>query len=320
MGFVRNNCLGELYVRRLSVIFFIAILTVTLSTSGFKADNPTTDAANIRNKTDDNLNVTGEGTKDQLNNRKIETKEVAPTPRLPKSIELGKLNGVDSQKINWGILLQGKGKVPEVSLKTSATLKKYNAHYVGSTEDKKVYFVFSASYEGGYTPKILDSLKENDAKAVFFLVGTYIKENPQLVKRMLDEGHYIGNHSMTHPCLPVVSNDRLISEMVGLDNYVYDNFKYDMKYFMPPSGEYSEKVLAAAKEMNYTSIFWSFAYLDYDEKNQKGTEYAYNKVISNLHNGAIIFLHTVSKDNANALDKILKQIKHEGFTISQMDL
>jgi len=240
--------------------------------------------------------------------------------RQPKVLDVSKLYGLSTNKIGWGIQLQGKNKVPEIPQKTVSLFKKYNAHYVGDTAKKKVYFVFSASYEGGYTPKILDYLKENDVKAVFFLVGTYIKENPQLVKRMIAEGHEIGNHSMTHPSLPVVSDERLKNEIVGLDNYFYENFGKEIKYFMPPSGEYSEKVLAAAKEMDYTSIFWSFAYLDYEEGNQKGAQYAYNKVMSNLHNGAIIFLHTVSKDNANALDSILKDIKREGFIISPMDL
>lgn len=243
-----------------------------------------------------------------------------PTPRTQKKIELGKLHGLDSGKIGWGILLEGKGKVPEVSEKVVNTFKKYNAHFIGDPSKKKVYFVFSASYEGGYTPKILKALSDNDIKAVFFLVGTYIKDNPQLVKRMIEEGHEIGNHSMTHPSLPVVSDEKLKSELIGLDNYVYENFGYQMKYFMPPSGEYSERVLAAAKQMDYTSILWSIAYVDYDENNQKGSQYAYSKVISNLHNGAIIFLHTVSRDNANALDSIIKEIKREGYIISPMDL
>lgn len=245
-----------------------------------------------------------------------------PTQRIreKKYLDINKLYGLDSTKVGWGVTLKGKGKIPDVDEKTVKLFNKYNTHYVGDTTKKKVYFVFSASYEGGFTSQILDTLKLNNAKAVFFLVGTYIKDNPQLVKRMIDEGHIIGNHSMNHPSLPMVSEDRLKNEIINLDSYVYENFGYQMKYFMPPSGEYSEKVLAAAKELGYTSILWSFAYLDYDENNQKGTQFAYNKVISNLHNGAIIFLHTVSRDNANALDSILKEIVKEGYVISPMDL
>jgi Predicted xylanase/chitin deacetylase len=243
-----------------------------------------------------------------------------PPARTPKIINTGKLYGLNSSKMGWGVMLEGKKKAPVVSEQTVATLKKYNAHFVGDTSKKKIYFVFSASYEGGYTGKILDALRDNDVKTVFFLVGTYIKDNPQLVKRMIEEGHQIGNHSMTHPSLPVVTDEKLKSELIELDNYVYENFGYQMKYFMPPSGEYSEKVLAAARQMDYTSIFWSLAYVDYEESNQKGEQYAFSKVISNLHNGAVIFLHTVSRDNANALDSILKEIKHEGYIISPMDL
>lgn len=250
------------------------------------------------------------------NNLSIST----PISRIPKKLELGKLYGLDSGRIGWGVLLNGKGRIPDVSEKAVIIFKKYNAHFVGDTSQKKVYFVFSASYEGGYTAKILDVLRDNDVKTVFFLVGTYIKDNPQMVRRMIDEGHAIGNHSMTHPSLPEVSDERLKSELIGLDDYVYENFGYPMKYFMPPSGEYSEKVLAAANQMNYTSIFWSLAYYDYDENNQKGSGFAYNKIISNIHNGAIIFLHTVSRDNANALDSIIKEIKREGYIISPMDI
>jgi Predicted xylanase/chitin deacetylase len=248
------------------------------------------------------------------------TNTLKPSARTPKTINTSKLYGLDSTKIGWGVMLEGKKKAPEVSEQAMATLSKYNAYFMGDTSKKKVYFVFSASYEGGYTAKILDVLRDNDAKTIFFLVGTYIKDNPRLVKRMIDEGQMIGNHSMTHPSLPAVSDERLKSELIGLDKYVYDNFGYEMKYFMPPSGEYSEKVLAAAKQMDYTSIFWSLAYVDYEESNQKGTQYAYSKVINNLHNGAIIFLHTVSRDNANALDSIIKEIKREGYVISPMDL
>jgi peptidoglycan-N-acetylmuramic acid deacetylase len=244
----------------------------------------------------------------------------SPAPRVPKSLDFGKLYGLNSDRIGWGVQLKGRGKAPEVSHVTVKLFEKYNAHYIGDTSKKKVYFVFSASYEGGYTPRILDALKANDVQAVFFLVGEYIKENPELVKRMIHEGHEIGNHSMHHPSLPDVSDERLKKEMVGMDDYFYSNFGKQMKYFMPPSGEYSEKVLAAAKQMGYTSIFWSFAYLDYDENSQKGAEYAYEKVMANLHNGAIIFLHTVSKDNAYALDSILKAVKKEGYTIGTMDL
>lgn len=237
----------------------------------------------------------------------------------PKKIDTSLLNQFDSTKKNWGVLLKGKNLIPEVPKEMVDTLKKHNGYYVGDVEKKNVYLIFSASYEGGYTPKILDVLKENNVKATFFLVGDYVKDNKDLVKRMLDEGHEVGSHSLNHVCLPLVSNDKLKSQLEGFDQYFYDNFGKPIRYFMPPSGEYSEKVLAAANQMNYKSIFWSFAYLDFDEKNQKGTEYAYDKVMSNIHNGAFIFLHTVSKDNANALDKIIKDAKQEGYEVSPLD-
>lgn len=248
-----------------------------------------------------------------------ETPQPTPAPR-EKKLDSTALHNTDTTKKGWGVVLKGNGQVPPIPADTKLLLEKYNAHYTGDTSRRKLYLVFSAGYESGHTPRILDTLKENTVQGVFFLVGDYVKKNPELVKRMLEEGHHVGGHSMTHPSLPLVDLQRLEYEMVGYEKFFIENFGKGIKYFMPPSGEYSERVLAAAHQLEYKTIFWSFAYKDYDEKDQRGANYAYNKVMPNLHNGAFIFLHLVSRDNAEALDRIIKDTRAKGYELGDFDI
>lgn len=247
---------------------------------------------------------------------------VPPTPVLEKgkNLDFEALNRLDGSARGWGVVLNNNHSTPEVPASIRNLVAKYDGFYVGDTSRKKVYIIFSASSEGGYTNRILDTLRDNNVNSVFFLVGSYVKANPQLVRRMLDEGHHVGNHSMTHPSLPKVGNTKLQEEMLSFEKYMSKEFNASVKYFMPPSGEYSEKVMGAAKQLGYKTIFWSFAYVDFYPDKHNGADYAYNMVMNNLHNGAFIFLHTISRDNAEALDRILKDIKAQGYDIGPFDI
>ncbi|MCR4435252.1 MAG: delta-lactam-biosynthetic de-N-acetylase [Clostridiales bacterium] len=247
---------------------------------------------------------------------------IQPEPRESKGekLDFTVLDKLDNTKYGWGLTLNNQHTTPGVSSQAKKLLSKYDGFYVGDTSKKIIYLTFDEGYENGYTPKILDTLKENDVKSIFFVTGPYVRENPQLVKRMLDEGHLVGNHTINHPSLPQVSDASLEKELYGLEKEFSAAFGKGFKYMRPPMGEYSERVLAAAKQLGYKTIFWSFAYLDYDVKNQKGADHAYNMVMKNLHNGAVILLHAVSKDNAEALDRIIKGIRDEGYEIRPFDL
>jgi len=253
-------------------------------------------------------------------NPTVEEPPAKETPKSGKVLDYEILDRLDNTKYSWGLKLNSEHKTPEIPSYVVEMLKDHAGIFTGDTSQKVVYLTFDEGYENGYTAKILDVLKENDVKSIFFITGSYLERNPELVRRMLEEGHEVGNHSVNHPSLPDVDNERLERELLGLEEKFYSEFNRNFKYFRPPNGEYSRRTLEAAKQMGYKNVFWSFAYKDWDVNDQKGADYAYNKVMDNLHNGAVILLHAVSKDNAEALDRIIKGIREEGYEIRPFDL
>lgn len=226
--------------------------------------------------------------------------------------------GYDNTKIGWG-LKKVEGSQPEVPSSWQDMLKKYNSYYLGNTSEKVMYLTFDEGYENGYTAQILDVLKETKTPAAFFVTGPYVKTQAELVKRMADEGHVVGNHTVNHPSMPDVSDEELKRELSDLDEMYYKLTDKHMTFMRPPRGEFSERTLALTKDMGYKSIFWSIAYADWDVNSQKGTEYAVKQVTSQFHNGAIILLHAVSADNANGLEQIINTAKEQGYTFKSLE-
>jgi peptidoglycan-N-acetylmuramic acid deacetylase len=241
-------------------------------------------------------------------------------PKRGEKIDFSQLDKLDSSSFSWWILLNKKHEPTTISSDIKKMIDENNAVYLGDTTKKDVYLTFDEGYENGYTPQILDTLKANNVKALFFVTGPYVKSYDYLVKRMLDEGHLVGNHSINHPSLPELDNTDLENELLGLEKNFMSLTGKNFKYMRPPKGEYSEKVLAAASQLGYKTVFWSFAYRDFELNNQRGADFAYKMVMDNIHNGAIILLHAVSKDNTEALDSIIKAIKAEGYNIKPFDL
>lgn len=201
-----------------------------------------------------------------------------------------------------------------------ALLEKYNGIYIGDTSKKIIYLTFDNGYEAGYTDDILDTLKEEDVPAAFFITGHYIEDQPELVKRMHDEGHIIGNHSWGHPDLSKVSDEKYKTELEQLKTaYTELTGDTDMKYLRPPRGTFSEQSLKLADQLGYTSVFWSFAYMDWIRGEQKGADYAYKSIMNRVHPGAILLLHTVSKDNAEALNRVIDDLKKQGYQFKSLD-
>ncbi|RKL66150.1 delta-lactam-biosynthetic de-N-acetylase [Salipaludibacillus neizhouensis] len=199
-------------------------------------------------------------------------------------------------------------------------LEKYGGFYLGDTTQKELFITFDNGYENGYTSDILDILKEKEVPAAFFVTGHYMNEEPELINRMVDEGHIVGNHSNHHPSLPSISEERLEREL----NYIKDFYKEitgqeDMIYLRPPRGTFSEWTLAKTQEMGYTNVFWSFAYVDWETGNQKGADYAYDKIMSRIHPGSVLLLHSVSSDNAGALSRVIDDLKEEGYTFKSLN-
>ncbi len=199
-------------------------------------------------------------------------------------------------------------------------IQKNEAIFLGDVTKKELYLTFDNGYENGYTGRILDVLKEQQVPAIFFVTGHFVKEQPELVKRMVNEGHLVGNHSWSHPDMSQISNQRLKEELEKVQVAVsgLTNQK-EMHYLRPPRGIFNDRILAASKSLGYTSVFWSVAYRDWDPKAQKGWKYAYDNVMSQLHPGAVILLHSVSSDNTEALSRILTAAKEQGYEFKSLD-
>lgn len=191
---------------------------------------------------------------------------------------------------------------------------KYGALYIGD-ESKNIYLTFDEGYENGYTEKILDVLKEKDCKGVFFVTMDYAKKNPDLINRMISEGHVVGNHSVRHLSMPTLSLEEASAEITDLHAYIKENFNYDMYLFRPPMGEFSEQTLALTQSLGYRTTLWSYAYKDYDTQNQPDISEARAKVTAAKHDGAIYLLHAVSATNTAILGDVIDDFRNAGYTV-----
>ena len=199
-------------------------------------------------------------------------------------------------------------------------LDEAGGYFIGDTERKVLYLTFDNGYENGYTEKVLDVLREKKVPATFFVTGHYLDSAPDLVKRMVNEGHIVGNHSWHHPSLPAVDGERLSRELLKVKKRFAEltGIEY-MNYLRPPRGEFSERSLELSEAEGYINVFWSLAYADWDVNKQKGADYAYNKIMDRIHPGAIMLLHSVSSDNAEALPRVIDEAKKQGYTFESLD-
>lgn len=228
---------------------------------------------------------------------------------------------------NWGLSFQEKGKTP-IGNATNDYLKKYNAYYTGNAGDKSVksgsdkesggniYLTFDVGYENGYTEGLLDVLKEEKVPAAFFVVGNFVEENPELVKRMADEGHIVGNHTMHHPDMSAISDEAAFKKELDELEAAYEKAvgKKMPKFYRPPQGKYSEANLEMANKLGYTTVFWSLAYVDWLQDSQPSREDSLNLLNERIHPGAIVLLHSTSKTNSQILSELIQGWKSQGYS------
>lgn len=206
------------------------------------------------------------------------------------------------------------------SAQQDINIDQYGAYYLGNTEEQIIYLTFDEGYENGHTEKILDILDEKGVKAAFFVTKPYIKSEPELVKRMVSEGHIVGNHSVNHPDMTTISDEQILKELEGCAQYFEEITGVQMPfYFRPPEGVYSVRTLEKTQAAGYKTIFWSFAYKDWDVENQPGKDSAYNMVMDNYHNGSIMLLHAVSKSNTEALGDIIDGLSEKGYRFGTLN-
>ena len=222
-------------------------------------------------------------------------------------------------KIEWGIKRGDNHEQPDLGSKNRQLIEKYNGMAMGNKESENIYVTFDLGYEAGYTENILDTLKENNVPAAFFITAHYVNTASDLVQRMINDGHIIGNHTVNHKSMPNISEAELEKELMNLHTVIYEKFNYEMKYMRPPKGEYSERSLNTTIKLGYIPVMWSFAYADWDETKQPSYQEGIDKIIKNAHNGEIMLLHATSKTNMEILDTVIKQIKDRGYKFKSLD-
>jgi peptidoglycan-N-acetylmuramic acid deacetylase len=218
--------------------------------------------------------------------------------------------------IGWGLGRQtDERNRPLDALAAQSEYGHLGAVFIDDKTDNKIYLTFDEGYENGFSPRILDVLRDKGAAATFFVTYDYCKSEPELVRRMIDEGHELGNHSWSHPSFPSLSDGQIRDEIMKLHDYVRENFGYKMRLIRFPMGEFSERVLAVTNQLGYKSVFWSFAYLDWNVNNQPSESEAYGRITQGSHPGAVILLHAVSCTNAEVLGDVIDYWREQGLEL-----
>lgn len=226
---------------------------------------------------------------------------------------------VSNEKIGWGIKRNDNHEQPDLGKKNQTLLQQNGGIAMGNKDKKYIYLTFDEGYEAGYTPQILEALKQNQVKATFFITAHYVNTQPDLVKQMIDQGHIVGNHTVNHKSMPELTKEQIQTEVMDLHQVIKEKYQYEMKYIRPPKGEYSERTLQETQAMGYKTVMWSFAYQDWDEKKQPDMVAAKKKILDNLHPGEIMLLHGNSKTNTNLLGEIIQEAKKMGYEFKSLD-
>ena len=228
-------------------------------------------------------------------------------------------SALSNKKIGWGIKRNYNHEQPDLGSKNKALLDQYEGISMGNSEKPYVYLTFDEGYEAGYTDKILETLKNNNVTATFFITAHYVNTQSDLVKKMIDNGNIIGNHTVNHKSMPTLTDEQIKTEIMTLHTTIYEKFGYEMKYIRPPMGEFSEKSISVTNSLGYKTVMWSFAYEDWNENKQPEEQNAKKKIIDNVHNGEIMLLHGNSKTNTNVLGDIIKEIKNMGYEFKSLE-
>lgn len=227
---------------------------------------------------------------------------------------------VSNTRYEWFFEKRGNEMPPTTDKRYLKLIKDYDGLFLGDTARKDIYLTFDNGYENGYTDDVLDTLKSRKVPAAFFVTGHFINTNPDLIQRMANEGHIVGNHTDHHPDMTTISAERMAKELKAVkEKYTKLTGKKDMHYLRPPRGVFSERSIAVSKELGYTHVFWSLAFFDWDVNRQQGWQYSYNHMMKQIHPGSILLLHTVSKDNADALGKAIDDLKKRGYRFKSLD-
>lgn len=226
---------------------------------------------------------------------------------------------LSNELLAWGFKRGKDHEQAVLDSKAENVIKEYSGISMGNKDVPNIYLTFDCGYEAGYTEKILNVLEKYNVNATFFITGHYLNSASDLVKRMIEDGHIVGNHTVNHKCLPNITDEEIMSEVMTLHNSLYEKFGYEMTFFRPPKGEFSQRTTKIVKELNYTTVMWSSAYDDWDNSKQGRVEYGKKKVLDNLHNGCVLLLHSTSKDNAQILEEVIIEARNMGYEFKSLN-
>lgn len=220
---------------------------------------------------------------------------------------------------NWGLGFGAEGEKPTGNA-SYEELAKYDAWYVGNTDEKVIYLTFDCGYENGNTPAILEALKRHGVHATFFVVGNFVRDNPELVRQILADGHTVGNHTQHHPDMSKIADlASFEKEIRDLEEAFREATGQELsRYYRPPQGKYSENNLKMAQQLGYQTFFWSLAYVDWNQEDQPTREEAFEKLLGRIHPGAIVLLHNTSSTNGTILDELLTRWEEMGYTFGRL--
>ncbi len=277
----------------LSYILCLALCAASLSACKVEVEQPENTDSNITESTSDD----------------------ASTTEMPTARPVADIGSMSTKKVVWGPGNIVDHQQPADPLSLQSTFSSLDAYWL-LKDEKSVCLTFDEGYENGFTPKILDVLKEKKVQAIFFVTYDFAKDNNDLIKRMIDEGHIVGNHTYRHYSMDELDPATAREEVEFLHNYINDNFNYTMSYFRFPKGEFSEQSLGIVQELGYKSVFWSYAYADWDTSEQLDENVAFAKICESTHPGEIMLLHAVSETNANILGKVIDDVRQQGYTFT----
>ncbi len=228
-------------------------------------------------------------------------------------------NSLSNELIAWGFRRGENHEQAKLDTEAENIIKEFNGITMGNPEKKNIYLTFDCGYEAGYTEGILNVLEESNVNATFFITGHYLNTADDLVKRMIENGHIIGNHTVNHKCLPEITDEEIKEEVMKLHNALYEKFGYEMTFFRPPKGEFSQRVIKQISDLGYKTVMWSSAYDDWNKDNQGRTEYGKKKILDNLHNGCVLLLHSTSEDNEKILKDVIIEARKMGYEFKSLN-